>query len=111
MDNFNDRDFYAENDWQSISQPVVKAELKDAETEQINTSDKPKKQSKHPVLTLQLTLSLCLLLFLFIVKFLGPQLYTAVISWYEDEISKSVIYNGDFEGFDFSSLFSTDDEA
>lgn len=113
MDNYNNRNFYPDNDWQSISQPVVKTEVADTDLtqEEAQVEVKAKKHSKHPVLTIQLTVSLCVLLFLFIIKFLGTPLYTAVMTWYEKEISKSVIYNGDFESMDFSSLFATDDEG
>lgn len=112
MENFNNRNLYPDDDWQSISQPVVKSEEEDSNftSQEPKTEPKPKRHSKHPVLTFQLTVSLCVLLFLFIIKFLGTPLYTWVMTWYENEISKSVIYDGDFEGLDFSSLFATDDE-
>ncbi len=111
MDNFNNRNIYPDDDWQSLSTTIVKTENPDVNDDEPEVIEKPKKRSKHPVLTLQLTISLCALLFLFILKFLGTELYTAVINWYENEISKSVIYNGDFESFDFSSVFATGDEA
>lgn len=111
MDNFNNNNIYPDDQWQSLSTPIVKTEAADAADEEPEVTVKPKKHSKHPVLTLQLTISLCALLFLFILKFLGTELYNSVINWYEKEISKSVIYNGDFESLDFSSLFSTADEV
>lgn len=113
MDNFNNRNFYPDDDWQSISQPIVKSDASEDDTplEETNQEVKERQHSKHPVLTIQLTVSLCILLFLFIIKFLGTPVYSAIITWYEDEISKSVIYNGEVENFDFSSLLATSDES
>lgn len=114
MDNFNNRNFYPDDQWQNISEPVIKSEAADTDAlplEEPQEEPKPKRHSKHPVLTFQLTVSLCVLLFLFIIKFLGTPLYSAVMSWYENEISKSVIYDGDFENLDFSALFATNDEG
>lgn len=113
MDNFNNRNFYPDDDWQNISQPIVKNEAADTDDlslEEEREELKVKKHSKHPVLTVQLTVSLCVLLFLFIIKFLGAPIFTAVMAWYENEISKSVIYDGDFESLDFSAFFATNDE-
>lgn len=113
MDNFNNRNVYPDDDWQSISTPVVKTEYTQPEVDTLEevAISKSKKHSKHPVLTIQLTLSLCVLLFVFIIKFLSTPLYDKVIAWYQSEISKSVVYNFDFENLDFSSVFSTPDEG
>lgn len=113
MDNFDNRNIYPEDDWQSISTPIVKTEVSDSEiiNDESEIITKTRKHSKHPVLTLQLTLALCVLLFLFVLKILGTPVYNSVMSWYESEISRSVIYNGDFENFDFSNLFATSDEG
>ena len=112
MYNINNN-FYRDDDWQSTSTPIVKT----YDDENFLTEDngefgrKAKKHSKHPVLTFQLIVVLSLLLLFFVVKFFSESLYNTVISTYRKEISKSVIYNGDFESFDFSSIFATDDEA
>ncbi len=113
MDNFNNKDFYNDEEWQSISTPVVKTEYTEPEEEavELKPERKAQKHSKHPVLTIQLTLSLCVLLFIFLIKFLSAPLFEKVIEWYEYEISKSIIYNFDFENLDFSSVFSTPDES
>ena len=113
MDNFNDRNFYGDDDWQTTSTPVVKTfedELPQEEDD-VKNSPKVKRNSKHPVLTFQLTVAIIALLLVFGLKFLGMPLYETVVKWYEEEISKSVIYNGDFENFDFSLIFATEDEA
>lgn len=112
MDNFNNKEFYRDEQWQSVSTPVVKTEYTEPEEEvfEVPLSEKHEKHSKHPVLTIQITLSICVLLFIFIVKFLSAPLYEKVIGWYQQEISKSVVYNFDFESLDFSSVFSTPDE-
>lgn len=113
MDNFNNNNYYPEDEWQRISTPMIKST--DDENHQFSDGDeavsKVKKPNKHPVLSFQLIVVLVALLFIFAVKFLGLPLYSSVISWYNKEISKSVIYNGNFESFDFSSVFSTEDEA
>ena len=113
MDNFNNKDFYHNNEWQSISTPVVKTEYSEPEEEVAEDylREKVAKQSKHPVLTIQLTLSLCVLLFIFLIKFLSVPLYEKVMWWYEQEISKSIVYNFDFESLDFSTIFATPDEV
>ena len=110
MDNYN---YNQNDDWVSLSQPVVKTEqdTEAFENQEDNVAKYTKQKSKHPVLTFQLTVSLCILLFLFIVKFLSAPLYSAVIDWYESQLSQSVIYNGDFESSDFSALFATRDEV
>lgn len=108
MDNFNNSNILDDDNWQSFQAPIVKS---DETTEAPQVEIKPKKQSKHPILTIQLIISLCALLFLFVIKFLGAPIYNTIMSWYESEISKSVIYNGNFESFDFSTLFSTADES
>ncbi len=112
MDNFNERGFYPEEDWQSLSTPVVKEDTSDDNCDSVPAGpQKINKHSKHPVLTVQLTFAICVLLFLFVLKFMGAPVFDTIISWYKSEISESVIYNGDFESFDFSSLFSTADEG
>jgi len=108
MDNFENLNSYPENNWQSLSEPIVKLEEPQPDVQAV---PKAKKLPRHPVLTIQLTLCLCALLFLFIVKFMAYPLYSKIITWYESQISRSVIYDGDFESFDFSTLFSTTDEA
>ncbi len=112
MDNFNNRNLYPEDEWQSLSVPVVKKEYSEPQEEVTDAVATPKreKHSKHPVLTIQLTLSLCVLLFIFIIKFLSTPFYDKVMDWYRTEISKSVVYNFDFESLDFSSVFATPDE-
>ena len=111
MDNFNNRNLYPEDDWQNISTPILKEQniLNQESSEEVSVSNK--KPSKHPVLTIQLILAICVLLFLFTLKFLGAPLFDTITSWYDNEISKSVIFNGDFENFDFSSVFATADES
>lgn len=115
MDNFNDRDFYPEDDWQSLSSPVVKKEVTSVENYDSDTEPEvpqsPKRRSKHPVLTIQLTFAICVLLFLFVLKFMGTPAFDTVITWYKTEISKSVIFDGDFDSLDFSTLFATADEV
>lgn len=113
MDNLNNNGFYSEDQWQNLSTPVVKTEYTEPEEDFSETGSvkKREKHSKHPVLTIQLTLSLCVLLFVFIVKFLSTPLYEGIMRWYDYEISKSVIYNFDFENLDFSSIFATPDES
>lgn len=113
MDNFINNNFPSEADWQSTSTPIVKT----FDEDEFQSSDKDevllkaKKHSKHPVLTVQLTVVLVALLLIFAIKFLSEPLFSTVISWYKKEISKSVIYNGDFESLDFSEIFATKDEA
>ena len=112
MDNFNINDVYSENDWQDVSTPVIKEEAISENSNENNLiKEKAKKHNKHPVLTLQLTVALCVLLFLFVLKFIGTPVFESIMSWYKTETSKSLIFNGDFESFDFSSLFATSDEA
>lgn len=113
MDNFINSNFSSEADWQSTSTPIVKTfdgeEFQGSDEEKVLL--KTKKRSKHPVLTVQLTVVLVGLLLIFALKFLSEPLYSTVISWYQKEISKSIIYNGNFESFDFSEIFATKDEA
>lgn len=113
MDNLNNRDFNFNDEWQSLSEPVIKTEHTEPESVEIseNNFSERKKHSKHPVLTIQLTLSICALLFIFLIKFLSTPLYEKVMAWYDYEISKSVVYNFDFENLDFSSVFATPDES
>lgn len=113
MDNFNERQIYTEDDWQSLSTPIVKRA--ETATEDINPEPlnqyKVKQNSKHLVLTIQLTFAICVLLFLFVLKFLDTPLFDTIMSWYDTKSSESVIFNGDFESLDFSSLFATADEG
>lgn len=69
------------------------------------------KINKHPVLTFQLVIVMSVTLFMFIIKFCSADLFSVIINRYEAEISKSIIYNGDFDSLDFSGVFSTDDEV
>ena len=115
MDNFNKSNLYYEDEWQSTSIPIVKTVEDDhahIQTEDdVKSPHQKKKHSKHPVLTFQLTVTLVALILVFGLKFLSKPLYEIVINWYQQEISESVIYNGDFESFDFSLIFATNDEA
>ena len=117
MDNFKNINTY-HSDWQSLSQAVEKHDSDYvADTEgvseefDLNNTERKAKGSKHPVLFIQLVLCLCVLLFFFLIKFLSEPLYTYVLSWYNSQLSSSVIYNGDFESFDYSAIFSTADEV
>lgn len=113
MDNSYNDLYSQKEDWQSLSTPILKEETPDenlGNPEEIRP-EKEKRHSKFPVLTFQLTVSLLVLLLLFIIKFASEPLFTKIITWYEAEISRSVIYNGDFESLDFSALISTLDEA
>lgn len=113
MDNSYENLYSQKEDWQSLSTPILKEETTDEKfdnPEEIRP-EKEKRHSKFPVLTFQLTVSLLVLLLLFIIKFAYEPLFTKIITWYEAEISRSVIYNGDFESLDFSALISTPDEA
>lgn len=113
MDNYSNKSFYSDEEWQSLSTPVVKKEYTEPASEEFiePKAKKPKKPSKHPVLTVQLTLSLCVLLFVFVLKILSAPFYDKVLTWYENEISNSITYNFDFESVDFSSVFATPDEV
>lgn len=115
MDNFNNGNMYPEmrQDWQSLSTPVIKTEPESDFNDSLesNASPSEKRHSKHPVLTLQLILVLCVLLFLFALKFLSPPFFESVMTFYEAQISKSVLINGDFESLNYASLFASDDEA
>lgn len=104
MDNYNPHDFYEDNNsaLNSFDDNLSEAKPDAADNKKIN---------KHPVLTLQLLLVLCVTLFLFVVKFCSADLFSVIINRYESEVSKSLIYNGDFDSFDFSDIFSTDDEV
>ena len=113
MDNFNNSDGFMDDNWQKISYERHKSDdesvLTDRYDDKVDVINSPKK-SRSPVLSLQLILTLCLLLFLFVMKFLGLPLYDVVIAKYNSYMSESVIYDGDFNKFDFSFLNSTADE-
>lgn len=113
MDNFNNKDIYSDNDWQNVSTPTVKPLKSDCEddTEELLVKESKNRRSKAPVLTFQLVVVMCVLLFLFILRFLNVPAFDRVMDWYKLEISKSVIFSGDFENFDFTSIFATSDEA
>lgn len=113
MDNSYNNLYSNETEWQSLSTPVMKKEetAENIEDSELIKAPRERRHSRFPVLSFQLTVSLCALLLLFGIKFAAEPLFEKVMTWYETEISKSVIFNGDFENLDFSALFSTHDEA
>ncbi len=109
MDNYIDS--YYEQEWNELTPIITKSEETDQEHSQTSdnkaNNQKVKRKSTSPILTLQLVVCLFFLIVLFTFKTFAFNLYSAVKSWYDCELTASLYFSGDFSDMDYSGLFSS----
>ncbi len=121
MDNFNYRGNLNNDEWISLSEPVMAESVSLENLENFDVSEekdesmkkpKEKKSIKAPIVTFQLTVCLLALIFLFVAKTFLPDMFNAFKTTYDREIKSTMYSSGDFKSNSYLSFFtSTPDEV
>lgn len=118
MDNLNYAKDFKDEQWISLSEPVMAEPVSldnleiPEDIEPDKSEPKKKKSIKAPIVTIQLIVFLAVLLFLFLSKTFLPDIFDTFKATYDREIKSTMFSNGDFKSNSYLSFFtSSSDEA